>query len=221
MTTPDDEGPPPVAAAGIADWQGLRNKLERLQTLDDDSPEAAEARRRVLHERALQLGRREEDGDDRGQTMPVLEFVLGGERYAVDATAVREVCRVKAVTPVPSTPEHIAGVMAVRGRIVAVVDLSVLVAAPACELGEDTLGIVLHADDMEFAVAADAVTGLRTISDSSLQVDVSALCGARRTYLLGVTENRTAVLDARRLLGDDSLIAVHQGGGVQISGGTT
>ena len=221
MTSPGDEGLPPVATGGTTDWQSLRDKLGRLQTLDDDSQEAAEARRRVLHERAQQLGRREEVSDDHGQIIPVLEFVLGDERYAVDATAVREVCRVKAVTPVPSTPEHIAGVMAVRGRIVAVVDLSVLVAAPPCALGEDTMGIVLHADDMEFAVAADAVAGLRTISDSSLQVDVSALSGARRTYLLGVTENRTAVLDARRLLGDDSLIATQQGGGVQITGGTS
>jgi purine-binding chemotaxis protein CheW len=219
MMSPDDESEAVAAVAGATDWKGLRDRLARLQTIDDDSQEAAEARRRILHERAQQLARREEVAADAGRVLPVLEFALGDERYAVDATAVREVCRVKAVTPVPSTPEHIAGVMAVRGRIVAVVDLSVLVAAPACVLSEDTMGIVLHADDMEFALAADAVIGLRTISDSSLQVDVSALSGARRTYLLGVTENRTAVLDARRLLDDDALIAVQQGGGTKVPGG--
>jgi purine-binding chemotaxis protein CheW len=216
MTPSEDERPADIAVADI-DWDDLRGRLSSLRSAD----ELAESHRRVLRERAELLSRRDEAVADEGRIMPVLEFTLGDERYAVDATAVREVCRVKAITPVPSTPEHIAGVMAVRGRIVAVVDLAVLVAAPACVLGEDTMGIVLRADDMEFAVAADSVVGLRTISDSSLQVDVSALAGARRSYLLGVTENRTAVLDAQRLLGDETLIAVQQSGGAQITGGTS
>lgn len=219
MTVPhDDEHDAPIGDAGSMDWEDLRKKLSRFGALDDDTAEAAEERRRVLRERARILARPAEEACDEHHVIPILEFVLGDERYAIDATAVREVCRVKAITPVPSTREHVAGVMAVRGRIVAVVDLSALVSAPACEFGEDTMGVVLHADDMEFAVLADSVVGLSTVSDSSLQVDVSALSGARRTYLLGVTENRVAVLDAQRLLGDDTLIATQQGG-VQITGG--
>jgi purine-binding chemotaxis protein CheW len=221
MTPPGEDEVELSSAELVTDWQRLRDRLARLQTLDDDSAEAVEARRRVLHERAKLLSQREQVVSDEGRIVPVLEFTLGDERYAVDATAVREVCHLKTITPVPSTPDHVAGVMAVRGRIVSVVDLSVLVAAPACTLGEDTMGIVLQADDMEFAVAADTIIGLRTVSDSSLQVDVSALAGARRSYLLGVTENRTAVLDARRLLGDETLVAVQQGSGVQTIGGTS
>lgn len=219
MTAPyDDEHDARIGDAGSVDWEDLRKKLSLLGTLDDDTAEAAEERRRVLRERARILARPAEEARDEHHGIAVLEFVLGDERYAVDATAVREICRVRAITPVPSTPDHVAGVMAVRGRIVAVVDLSVLVSAPSCELGEDTMAVVLHADGMEIAVVADSVVGLCRVSDSSLQVDVSALSGARRTYLLGVTENRVAVLDAHRLLGDETLIATQQGG-AQITGG--
>ena len=210
MTPPAHDGDRPGARAGDAvDWGALREQLESLQTLDD-SEAAAERRRHVLRERAELLARPGEVAADDVSLLPVLEFGLGEERYAIAATAVREITRAKTITPVPGTPPHIAGVMPVRGRIVALLDLATLIDAPAVDLGQEAFVVVLQGKDSEFAVVADLVAGLRTVSTAGLQVDVSALVGARRTYLLGVTQDRVAVLDAERLLGDETLVATQQ-----------
>ena len=50
-------------------------------------------------------------------------FRVGEQSYALPIAAVREIVRVPHITPVPQSPEHIAGVMNLRGRIVPVVDL--------------------------------------------------------------------------------------------------
>ena len=210
MTPPAHDGDRPGARAGDAvDWRALREQLESLQTLDD-SEAAAERRRHVLRERAELLARPGEVAADDASLLPVLEFGLGEERYAIAATAVREITRTKTITPVPGTPPHIAGVMPVRGRIVALLDLATLIDAPAVDLGQEAFVVVLQGKGSEFAVVADLVAGLRTVSTAGLQVDVSALVGARRTYLLGVTQDRVAVLDAERLLGDETLVATQQ-----------
>jgi purine-binding chemotaxis protein CheW len=189
------------------DWPALREQLQRLQIVDDDSEAASGRRRDVLHERAELLARPGAVTVDDASLLAVLEFALGDEHYAVAATAVREITRAKTLTPVPGTPPHIAGVMPVRGRIVAVLDLASLIAAPAAEPGQEAFAVVLKGEDSEFAVIAELVVGLRTLSTAGLQVDVSALVGARRTYLLGVTQDRVAVLDAERLLSDEALVA--------------
>jgi purine-binding chemotaxis protein CheW len=197
-------------AHDAVDWPALRTQLERLQSRGDDSATAAERSRRVLHERAEFLARPGAVEVDDTSLLAVLEFALSEEHYAVAANAVREITRAKTITPVPGTPRHVAGVMPVRGRIVAVLDLATLIDAPAADTGQEAFAVVLQGEDSEFAVLADLVVGLRTLSTAGLQVDVSALVGARRAYLLGVTQDRVAVLDAERMLGDEDLVATQQ-----------
>jgi len=221
MTAEADEGLEPQAGElGAVDWQALRERLAGTVVDDAASQVASEKRRRVLHERAEILARQEETPSEDLSILPVLQFALGDERYAVSATAVREICRVKSIRPVPGAPAHLAGVMPVRGRIVAVLDLSSLVEAPASrQEEEEAFAVVLRGGEMEFAVIADHVIGLRSVATSSLQVDVSGLVGARRAYLLGVTPDRVAVLDAQRLLGDEALVAMQQRSDTVNSGG--
>ena len=221
MSTGSDEVFQQDGELGAVDWQALRDRLTGVELDDENSLAAAEKRRRVLHERAEVLAREAETTGEDASVLPVLQFALGDERYAVDATAVREICRVKTITPVPGTPGHVAGVMSVRGRIVAVLDLAALIEAPKwTQEDEEAFAVVLRGSgEMEFAVIADAVVGLRSVGIDSLQVDVSGLVGARRAYLLGVTPDRVAVLDAQRLLTDEALVAAQQRPDAVDSGG--
>ena len=53
----------------------------------------------------------------------VLVFLIAGERHAVSATAVLEIVRAVAVTPLPGAPRVIIGVVDRRGDVVPVMDL--------------------------------------------------------------------------------------------------
>lgn len=52
-----------------------------------------------------------------------LTFELDGQVYGVPLARVREIVRVQKTTPVPGMPEHVLGVMNLRGTIVPVVDV--------------------------------------------------------------------------------------------------
>src|SRR5581483_6154907 len=52
-----------------------------------------------------------------------LTFTLADEQYGVDILRVQEIKGYTAVTRIPNTPEHIKGVLNLRGTIVPIVDL--------------------------------------------------------------------------------------------------
>jgi len=190
---------------GAVDWAAVRSRLEHLSAGAAGGLTEAE-KSRVLKDRAALLAQDATPKDDETATVQVLEFRLGPERYAVDASSVREVNVLKEITPVPRTPDFILGVIGVRGRICSVVDLGRIFGLPASEPSPGARAIVMASRTMEFAVRADEVVGMRHISTTALQTSLPTLTGARQKYLRGVTAERVAVLDAQRLLADDALV---------------
>jgi chemotaxis-related protein WspB len=64
--------------------------------------------------------------------MLLLTFTAGANRYAVDVARVVEVVPRVELRPVPHAPAFLAGLLGYRGKVVAVIDLSVLLDAPPC-----------------------------------------------------------------------------------------
>ena len=89
----------------------------------------------------------------------LLSFQLAGTPYAIPVERVREIVRMRAITPVPRVPEAVLGVVELRGEIVQVVDLRMRLDLP---LGEETRRsriVVLHGDDDGVSgVLVDAVS---------------------------------------------------------------
>jgi len=50
-------------------------------------------------------------------TVDIVEFVLGGERYALDIQLAREIVEMIPITPIPRAPSYISGVINLRGEI--------------------------------------------------------------------------------------------------------
>ena len=53
----------------------------------------------------------------------LLAFEVAGAPYALPVECVREIVRLRSITPVPRTPAEVRGVISLRGEIVQVVDL--------------------------------------------------------------------------------------------------
>jgi purine-binding chemotaxis protein CheW len=209
--TPRDERPATGDGTGI-DWDQINKRLKRLRGLVDDKGPNASARHKILRERAAALSHALEDDEPVGDLLELLEFELAGERYAIDSDAVKEVYALKEITPVPGTPAFILGVVSVRGRVVSVIDLGRLFEGEARSGETFKFALVLQSPKMEFAVLADEVAGICRLRSSELQTSLPTLTGTRRKYFRGVTPDRVTVLDAQRLLGDDSLVVRQERG---------
>jgi purine-binding chemotaxis protein CheW len=83
----------------------------------------------------------------------LLTFTLDGDRYAVPVEWVREIVRLRTITPMPRVPPEIRGVISLRGQMVQVLDLSCRLGVAAREPTRASRIIVLHGDH-------GAVTGL-------------------------------------------------------------
>ena len=161
--------------------------------------------RRILHERAVALAREFDDSEESCDLIESTVFQLGSERYAIESRMIREVVACGGYTPLPCVPPHIAGIMNLRGRILALVDLGRLLELPRDKDEEDCKVLVLSNDGMEFGVIAHVIEGNMRIASSSLRMDFPALTWAGGKYLRGVTSERLILLDASMLLSDPAL----------------
>jgi len=162
-------------------------------------------RQRILRARAQALAQEPAVGVTEA-VIEVVEFSLATERYGLETRYVREVFPFKELTPVPCTPAFYTGIVNVRGRMIAVVDLKTFFNLPASGLHDLHKVIILHAAEMDLGILADDVGGVRRVPVSQLQSSLPTLSGIGQAYVRGVTGDRLVVLDAARILGDPKII---------------
>ncbi|MEX2271450.1 MAG: chemotaxis protein CheW [Vicinamibacterales bacterium] len=179
----------------------MKSNGNRATTMPDDA--------QILRARARTLARAAEHAPAAATLLEVLEFRLAEERYAVETRYVREVYPLQDLTPLPCTPPFVLGIVNVRGRIVPVLDLKKFFDLPEEGLTDLHRIILLEGDGLELGLLADATEGVRSIPMDTLQPSLPTLAGVRSEYLKGVTGERVAVLDVRRILADPKII-VHE-----------
>ena len=190
------------------DWEALARRLEAsaaaLAALDRED---AAAQERLLRERAAALAvQAVPQAQQPAGGTEVLAFQCAGERYAFEAAWVARVLPLLPLTAIPGAPGFIAGITMWEGEVLAVLDLRVLLALPLTELADPTALIVLRGEDNCFAVLAEAIDGARRFAPDGMGHCLPMLADLDASYLLGVAPDRTALLDARRLLTDSTLV---------------
>jgi purine-binding chemotaxis protein CheW len=191
--------------APTIDWEAIHRRLAATAAVIaaglDRGPQDA---RPILEARA-RAAARPPVRRDATERIEILAFTLGGEAYGVRTRHVREVCQLKDLTAVPCTPAFVAGVMNVRGRIIAIIDLRRFFELPIKGLTELNRVVVLHGADGELGLLVDSIDGVRSMAVADLQDGLPTLTGVRERFLEGITGQMLAVLDGGRLLGDAGL----------------
>lgn len=189
---------------GFVDWDAVHGRLAAAAAISGGSNHGPEEVRHILEKRARAAAKPPVMPDD-AERLEIVAFSLAGETYGVETCHIREVCQLKGLTAVPCTPPFVAGVMNLRGRILAILDLRKFFELPARSLTELNRVIVLRDGDDELGLLADSIDGVRQVTISDLQAGLPTLTGIRGKFLQGITGQMLAVLDGRRLLADTSL----------------
>lgn len=121
-------------------------------------------------------------GDTGGELVLVR---LGGSRYALPMTAVAEVGRPPGLTRVPGLPAWVAGLANWRGRVLAVVDLRPLLAAPDHPLDRRGRLVVLRHAGRSAGLLAEAVEGTCTPAADAVEPVLAHLPEAGAALLAG------------------------------------
>jgi purine-binding chemotaxis protein CheW len=104
-------------------------------------------------------------------TVDVVEFELGGERYALDIQLAREIVEMIPITPIPRAPPYISGVINLRGEITNIMNLNTLLGLPNQEIRDNQKIIVLVPDaagGSNVGIIVDDVSSVLQITEADI-----------------------------------------------------
>jgi len=120
------------------------------------------------------------------RTREILVFEIEGQKYGLPTADVREVVRAVTITPLPSAPAVIEGVVNVRGQVLPVLDMRARFRLPARPLDPSDHFIVASAGARGVILHVDGATHLALLDEDSIQP--SPTLGPSATYVAGVAK---------------------------------
>ena len=129
------------------------------------------------------------------QERELLTFKLGDENYGIDILKVQEIRGYEAVTRIANAPEHVKGVINLRGNIVPIVDMRIRFGLPRAEYDSFTVTIILNVGHKVVGIVVDGVSDVVRLSPEDIQpgpamaaIDASCITG------LGTQDDRMLIL---------------------------
>ena len=188
-------------------WQEAYARLEQMRRslAVGDAVSPADVRR-ILQERAQELARPLEDTHTATQMLDLVVCALAGARYGMAMAHVLEVIPFRELTPVPSAPPFVVGVMHHRGKLLPILDLSRLLALAGQDVTQGSRVVAVEVDGMTFGMLVEAVEATLQIAVSEVVPLPATLTDERTPWLQGVTTGMVTVLDMVALAHDPRVV---------------
>jgi purine-binding chemotaxis protein CheW len=149
-----------------------------------------------------------------GQLAQYLSFDLAGAEYGVGILAVKEILQFETITPVPSVPRSVRGVINLRGSVVPVIDLAVKFGLPQSDNTRATCIVItevqLEGHAVVMGIMTDAVDQVIELADTAIQPAPPFGTRVNVDYLLGmgsVAERLLLLLNVDKILATDEIVA--------------
>ena len=137
-----------------------------------------------------------------------LAFRLGGEEYGVDILKVQEIRGHDAVTRIANAPDHIKGVVNLRGIIVPVIDLRLRFGLDCRDGDQSSVVIVLNIGNRIIGMVVDSVSDVISLGADEIRPAPRMGSALDTDFLLGIgtIDGRMLILlDIERLMSSEEL----------------
>ncbi len=132
------------------------------------------------------LGLNEPLEDQYKEEQRVIAFMLNEELIGINIKNVTKISKRLDITPVPKTPEHILGVMNLRGNIVPVVNLKKMLALPNANDKDQEFILIIDSAIGNIGLLIDQVVGAITIDEEDIQPAPINSIGIDSKFITGV-----------------------------------
>jgi purine-binding chemotaxis protein CheW len=188
------------------DWDALRARLVQAASVTRQvGAPSAEQAAILLAERARRLARPSVAMRPAALMLDLLLFELSGERYGIETCYVQEVWRFAGLTPVPSTPDVVAGLANLRGEVLVVFDIRPLLGLRIREATEASRIVVCGQGKADLGLMVDAAHEIVGLPAGSLQRETGPDKDAE-SFIRGIARDATIVIDGAALLSDQRLL---------------
>lgn len=144
------------------------------------------------------------------QMRKLLTFCLGKEEYGLDILVVREIIGLIDITPLPRMPEHVKGVINLRGKIIPVIELRARFGLGTVSYTEETCIVVVDVpsegdgETRQMGLIVDSVREVLDIPTNAVEAPPEFGCKVPVDFITGigkVKDNVVMMLDAARVMG--------------------
>jgi purine-binding chemotaxis protein CheW len=114
--------------------------------------------------------------------MQVVVFKLADEQFAVETAKVQSINDTMGITKVPKAPNHIKGLINLRGNIISLLDINLLLDIERNENGQNNI-IILEMEDELVGITVDQVDEVLDIDEEMIEKVES---DRKKAFLRGV-----------------------------------
>ena len=142
------------------------------------------------------------------KALEFLSFTLGQEEYGIDIQKVQELRGYDAVTRIANVPEHIKGVVNLRGIIVPIVDMRIKFNLGTPTYDQFTVVIILSLASRVLGMVVDSVSDVITLSPEQIKPAPAMGSVLDTDYLMGLgtlDERMLILVDIDKLMSSDEM----------------
>lgn len=132
-----------------------------------------------------------------------LIFKCGEQEYGIGILNVQELrgYQPNLVTRVAKAPEHVQGLINLRGQIIPVVDLRQVLGVPNLEVTEKTVIVILHLQDRMIGIVVDSVSDVLDIEPNQIQPAPKTEDVGGGRYLVGLFTHEQRLIQLMDIAG--------------------
>ena len=142
------------------------------------------------------------------KALEFLSFTLGHEEYGIDIQKVQELRGYDAVTRIANAPEHIKGVVNLRGIIVPIIDMRIKFNLGTPTYDQFTVVIILNIASRVMGMVVDSVSDVITLKPEQIKPAPTMGSALDTEYLMGlgtIEERMLILIDLDRLMSSDEM----------------
>jgi purine-binding chemotaxis protein CheW len=124
----------------------------------------------------------------------VVSFRLGEEEYGVDIMTVQEIILYGCITQVPEVPEHVLGVINLRGNVIPILNLRARFGMPEQDAKDETRIVVMNLNGRTVGVVVDGVSEVLRLSEDEVSPTPASLAGGGKDYVTGLARRKERLL---------------------------
>ncbi|MET1123828.1 MAG: chemotaxis protein CheW [Archaeoglobaceae archaeon] len=143
------------------------------------------------------------------ETVQVIVFNLGDERYGVDISQVREIIKPTQITRIPNAPDFVEGVINLRGQITTIINLRKRFGMEPKSIDNNTRIIVVEHKNAVIGMMVDAVNEVKYLSSEDIEPLPSIVTArSEAKFLKGVgklPDGLLILIDLNKVLSDEEV----------------
>lgn len=138
-----------------------------------------------------------------GQGIKLVTFMLDKEEYALSISEVQEIDRVADITRVPNSPDHVIGVINLRGKVLPVIDLKKRLHLGEARITKESRIVVVESGPKVLGLMVDKVAQVFNLRADQIESTPEEVVKVNENFTKGVgkmDERMIILLDLEKVV---------------------